>query len=107
MPAITYVHPDGAAETIDADSGSTVMLTATTNDVDGIVAECGGNAMCATCHVYVEPDHLERLPAMEEDEDEMLDSTASPRQSNSRLSCQLEVTEELAGLVVRLPETQL
>jgi 2Fe-2S ferredoxin len=107
MPAITYVQPDGNAQTVDAEHGSTVMLTATTNDVDGIVAECGGNAMCATCHVYVDPEHLERLPAMAEDEDEMLESTVSPRKDNSRLSCQLEVTEELAGLVVRLPETQL
>jgi 2Fe-2S ferredoxin len=63
--------------------------------------------MCATCHVYVDEAHLDRLPAMESDEDEMLESTASPRMDNSRLSCQLDVTDELDGLVVRLPETQL
>ena len=106
MPKITYIHPDGTEQTVAADLGDSVMLTATTNDVDGIVAECGGNMICATCHVYVDDAQLSRLPAMDEEEDAMLEQTASPRKDNSRLSCQLEITPELDGLVVRLPETQ-
>jgi 2Fe-2S ferredoxin len=107
MPQITYIHPDGSEQTVDAEVGESVMIAATTNDVDGIVAECGGNMMCATCHVYVDEAQVSRLPGIEDEEDTMLEQTASPRKDNSRLSCQLEVTPELDGLVVRLPETQL
>ena len=76
------------------------------NGVDGIVAECGGSCMCATCHVYVREDQLAKTPAMQADEDAMLEGTASPRKPNSRLSCQLVVSPQMEGLVVYLPETQ-
>jgi ferredoxin, 2Fe-2S len=107
MPKITYVHADGAREELEAAEGTSVMQAATAEGVEGIVAECGGNCMCATCHVYVEPSQLALLPAMSEDEDALLDGTASERRPNSRLSCQIEVTPALDGLVVNLPERQV
>ncbi|MEA2819958.1 MAG: ferredoxin, 2Fe-2S, partial [Bradyrhizobium sp.] len=88
-------------------NGDSVMQVATGNGIDGIVAECGGNAMCATCHVYVAEDWLARLAAMSEEENELLDGVATERQANSRLSCQIKVRPELDGLVVRLPDRQI
>jgi 2Fe-2S ferredoxin len=90
-----------------ADVGTSVMMAAVAQDIDGIVAECGGSLMCATCHVYVDEAFDDRLPEMSPDEDEMLEAAACERLPNSRLSCQLVLSEELDGLVVRLPETQL
>lgn len=106
MPKITYRQPDGSSQTIDLPVGSSVMQGAVSNSVDGIVAECGGSAMCATCHVYVAEGPLENLPPVNPVEQEMLESTAAARKENSRLSCQIEVTPELDGLVVDLPERQ-
>lgn len=107
MPNIVFVHPDGVREELDIAEGTSVMQGATAQGIDGIVAECGGNCMCATCHVYVEPSQLALLPAMSEEEDALLDGTASDRQPNSRLSCQITVTQALDGLVVNLPERQV
>ena len=107
MPLITYVHSDGAREAIDVPLGTSVMRAAILNGVDGIVAECGGEMMCATCHVYVEPAQLPLCPTQSDDEKAMLEFTASERKANSRLSCQLVVTPEMDGLVVRLPPTQV
>jgi 2Fe-2S ferredoxin len=107
MPSITYVHPDGARQVLDVPVGTSVMRAAILNNVDGIVAECGGEMMCATCHVYVEEPQLDRTPAQSDDEKAMLEFTASERRPNSRLSCQLVVTPEMDGLVVHLPETQV
>ena len=107
MPLIIYVHTDGTREEIDVPLGTSVMRAAILNSVDGIVAECGGEMMCATCHVYVEPDLLDRTPPQSDDEKAMLEFTASERKPNSRLSCQLVATPELDGLVVYLPETQV
>ncbi|MFC5722714.1 2Fe-2S iron-sulfur cluster-binding protein [Streptomyces gamaensis] len=106
MPKITYVAPDDSARTLDVPLGTSVMRGAVSNDVDGIVAQCGGNAQCATCHVYVDEETRDKPAAMRANEDEMLDFTACPRRPNSRLSCQLKVTEELDGLIVHLPERQ-
>jgi ferredoxin, 2Fe-2S len=106
MPRVTYIAHDGSATTLDIDVGTSVMQAAIFNGVDGIVAECGGSCMCATCHVYVQEDQLPLTPPMQPDEDAMLEGTASPRQANSRLSCQLVVSPEMDGLVVTLPETQ-
>ncbi|GAA2801733.1 2Fe-2S iron-sulfur cluster-binding protein [Saccharopolyspora taberi] len=107
MPKITYVHFDRTQDTVDVPVGTSVMRGAVSNDVDGIVAECGGNAQCGTCHVYVEPDWLPKLLPIQENEDEMLDGTFCERQPNSRLSCQLKVTEQFDGLVVHTPERQV
>jgi 2Fe-2S ferredoxin len=106
MPKITYISDAGGSRTIDVPVSDTVMEGAVQNDVDGIVAECGGNCQCATCHVYVEEKFLPLLDPIGEDQDAMLDTTASPRKSNSRLSCQIHVKAELDGLVVHTPPTQ-
>jgi 2Fe-2S ferredoxin len=106
MPRVTYIDNDGKETTLDIDVGTSVMQAAVFNGLDGIVAECGGSCMCATCHVYVHEDQLAKCPEMELGEDAMLDGTASPRRPNSRLSCQLVMAPEMAGLVVDMPETQ-
>ena len=107
MPTITYLQPDGAETTHDVDPSTSVMRAAVNAGIPGIVGECGGQAMCATCHVYVEPDQLHRTPPQSDDEKAMLEFTASERKPNSRLSCQLVATPEFDGLVVYLPETQV
>jgi ferredoxin, 2Fe-2S len=106
MPRVTYIATDGKETTLDIDVGTSVMQAAVLNGVEGIVAECGGSCMCATCHVYVRDDQLALVPAIDADEEAMLEGTASPRRPNSRLSCQLAVSPEMDGLVVYLPETQ-
>ena len=106
MPRVTYIAQDGKETALDIDVGTSVMQAAVFNGVDGIVAECGGSCMCATCHVYVREDQLAMTPPMNPDEDAMLEGTASPRRPNSRLGCQLVVSPEMDGLVVYLPETQ-
>jgi 2Fe-2S ferredoxin len=105
-PSVTFIRPGGEREQIEVEIGSSVMDAAVCNGIDEIVAECGGSLTCATCHVYVE-DGIERAPERSADEEEMLECAASPRADNSRLSCQLVMTPEMDGLVVRLPETQL
>ncbi len=105
MPRITYLASDGERYEIDVETGSTVMEGAVDNSVPGIVAECGGACACATCHVYVDEAWVERLPPIEDMEDAMLDAAAD-RRGNSRLSCQLEVTPELEGLVVRVADNE-
>jgi ferredoxin, 2Fe-2S len=107
MPSITYVHTDGSREVLDVPVGTSIMRAAILNSVDGIVAECGGEMMCATCHVYVEEAQLPLTPVQSDDEKAMLEFTASERKPNSRLSCQLVVTPEMDGLVVYLPESQV
>lgn len=105
MPKITYIDHSGKERTVDVPSGWSVMEGAVKNRVPGIDADCGGACACATCHVYVEPGWLEKLPPQQEMEDQMLDF-AIERKANSRLSCQIKVTPELDGLVVRTPKTQ-
>jgi 2Fe-2S ferredoxin len=106
MPHITYISHSGISKTIDVPNGDTVMEGAVQNGVDGIVAECGGNAQCATCHVYVEEKFLPLLEPIADDEEAMLGATAAERKSNSRLSCQLRVSAKLDGLIVHTPERQ-
>jgi 2Fe-2S ferredoxin len=106
MTTITFIHPDGRAQRFEATGGS-VMQLAVVNSVDEIVAECGGNAMCATCHVYVDDSWIDRLPAISDAEDALLDGTASDRLPTSRLSCQIKIAPELDGLVLRLPDRQV
>jgi 2Fe-2S ferredoxin len=106
MPKITFIQPDGSQDTFDVATGTTLMHAAMSNGVNGIVAECGGSAMCATCHVYVDPAWADSLPPINAVEEEMLGSVADERKENSRLSCQLPATPALDGLVVRLPRTQ-
>jgi 2Fe-2S ferredoxin len=107
MPPITFIHPDGREEILDVRENTTIMHAAVAAGIDGIVGECGGAAMCATCHVYAAADQADLLPPMSAVEDAMLDSTASERRKESRLSCQLHVTEAFEGLVLHLPEKQI
>jgi ferredoxin, 2Fe-2S len=95
----------GERREVEVPCGRTLMQAAVAAGIDGIVAECGGAAMCATCHIYVEPEHLSCLPLMAADEDEMLDCAAAPRTDRSRLACQLAMTPELDGIAVRIPES--
>lgn len=106
MTIITFIHPDGRAQRIAGSVDESAMQAATRHDVGGILAECGGNAMCATCHVYVDDNWLPRLPSMGDDEDALLDGTAAERRANSRLSCQIKLSADLDGLILRLPERQ-
>jgi 2Fe-2S ferredoxin len=106
MPKVTYKNADGTEELVQGSVGTTIMQTAVARGITGIVGECGGNLMCATCHVYVSDEWLEQLPDKSEDEDDMLDETEEPRRDNSRLSCQVKLNDDLDGIVVILPETQ-
>ncbi len=103
MPKIIYHARDGKVHEVEVDIGYTVMEGAIDNNVHGIVAECGGACACATCHSYIDDQWLEKLPPMEHMEDAMLDSAEDLRE-NSRLTCQLEVTSELDGLVVTVAD---
>jgi ferredoxin, 2Fe-2S len=104
--AVNYISHTGAAQQVLVPVGDSVMEGAISNGIDGIVAECGGACQCGTCHVYVDENFLDRLKPIQENEDEMLNTTFCPRRPNSRLSCQIPVTKELNGLIVRTPEAQ-
>ncbi|MEM7777138.1 MAG: 2Fe-2S iron-sulfur cluster-binding protein [Pseudomonadota bacterium] len=105
MAKITFVQPDGTEAVVDAATGITVMEAAKLNLIDGVDAECGGACACATCHVYVDDAWSERTGKPSEMEEDMLDFAFDVRET-SRLSCQIRVTDELDGLVVRVPEKQ-
>ena len=105
MPKITYKDCQGISKTIEVENGLTVMEGAIQNEIPGIDADCGGSMACATCHVYVEEKWLNKLPKAEEAEVDMIDMAYEPKK-NSRLSCQLIVSEELDGLIVTTPSKQ-
>lgn len=106
MAKITYLEFNGMEHVLDVAPGFSVMEGAVKNNVRGIIAECGGSCSCATCHVYVEGVWFDRLEKKSELEEALLDAVCD-LQPNSRLSCQIKVTEELDGLVVRLPVKQV
>ena len=106
MPTVTYVSSSGISRKIEVPSGTSVMQAALNHRVDGILGECGGNCMCATCHVYVDVSFLSRIPPATDNEKFMLSIAAEGPGTNSRLSCQIKITEELDGIVVRLPGRQ-
>lgn len=105
MPKITFIDYEGNSTQTNANVGDTLMDTAVTNDVPGIDADCGGACACATCHVYIDLNWLDKLVSPDEIESEML-SVAEEVKDNSRLSCQIEVTEEMDGIIVHTPESQ-
>ena len=105
MPKITYIDSGGTPRTVDAELGSTVMETAIRNNIPGIEAECGGACACATCHVYVDEAWRGKTGEKSAMEESMLDF-AENVEPNSRLSCQIKVSDALDSLVVRLPESQ-
>lgn len=106
MPAIHYVLKDGTTKTVEATEGSSVMETAVRHNVRGIDAECGGSCSCATCHVYVDEAFFDRLTPPDEMESDLLEGVAAERRPTSRLSCQIQITAALDGLVVRVPPRQ-
>lgn len=105
MPVVTYVSHDGETNEIEVANGTSVMQGAVDNMMDGIIAECGGSCSCATCHCYVDEAWVAKVPVASEMEKDMLECVLEP-QENSRLSCQIIVTDELDGLVIKLPESQ-
>ena len=107
MPTISLIEHCGESHTLQVEEGTTVMEAAINNALDGIIGECGGCCSCATCHCYIDPQWLDKLPVRGDLESEMLEFASSPAGSNSRLACQVEITQDLDGLVVTLPETQL
>ena len=107
MPKVTYIDFDGNEFEIDLPVGHSLVEGAVQHDIEGIVAECGGSCMCATCHCYVDESFADKLPEITEEEDEMLEETVSERKSNSRLGCQIRMTPELEGMKVNLPEEQV
>lgn len=105
MPKITFIEHDGAVHEVEAEAGETVMEAAMRGGVSGIVAECGGSCTCATCHVYVDDAWLAETGERSPDEEDQLDNAYDVR-ANSRLSCQIKMSEELDGLLVRTPSYQ-
>ena len=105
MSKITYKTHENKIHTVDVQNGLTVMEGAVQNDIPGIDADCGGGMACATCHVYVNEEWLDKLPAKEDGEEDMLDMAYEPNKF-SRLSCQIVVSDDLDGLVVNIPEKQ-
>ena len=106
MPNVRFIHPNGTGQDVQIDPGATVMEGARRHGVSGIEGECGGNMSCATCHVYVDEEWLDKLGPVDQMEHEILDGVASPRRTTSRLSCQLTMSEALDGLRVYIPHTQ-
>ncbi len=106
MPKITYIDSTGSQKIIDVANGLSVMEGAVQNNIPGIDADCGGGMACATCHVYVKEEWFNKLPKTEDAEQDMIDMAFEPKK-NSRLSCQIIVTDELDGLVVTTPSKQV
>ena len=107
MIKVTFIAADGQTTTCEAEAGDSVMQVALANAIDGIVADCGGSMMCATCHCYVDSDWLEASGQRADGEDDLLECASSEVRPASRLSCQIKLSEQLDGLVVHLPESQL
>lgn len=105
MPIITFIDPKGTEHIVDAISGANLMQAALIYDIEGIVAECRGSCACGTCHCYIDETFLDKLPPVRPGETEMLECSLDVR-ANSRLSCQVIITDAMDGMVVRLPKNQ-
>jgi len=105
MPTIIFIEPDGSRRSIDAEVGQSVMEAAVQNGVKGIDADCGGACSCATCHGYIDEAWRDRIAAADPDECDMLDF-AYMRSDGSRLTCQIKVSDDMDGLLIKLPEAQ-
>ena len=106
MAKITYIEHNGTKHTVDVQNGLTVMEGAVQNNIPGIDADCGGSMACATCHVYVKDEWFDKINKKSEGEDDMIDQAYEPKKS-SRLSCQIQVSSDIDGLEVHLPEKQI
>ena len=105
MPKIKYIEFDGTTHEVEVEKGLSVMEGAVQNNIPGIDADCGGGMACATCHVYVKDEWFNKIPKAEDAEVDMIDMAFEPKK-NSRLSCQIIVSDELDGLEVTTPEKQ-
>ena len=105
MPKIIFTNHSGISQTVNVENGLSVMEGAIQNNIPGIDADCGGSMACATCHVYVEEKWLNKIPKAEDAEIDMIDMAYEPKK-NSRLSCQIIISDELEGLKVTTPEKQ-
>ncbi|MCH8071843.1 MAG: 2Fe-2S iron-sulfur cluster binding domain-containing protein [Proteobacteria bacterium] len=103
MPKVIYITPKGERHEVEVEIGYSVMEGAINNNIEGIVAECGGACACATCHSYIDEAWTEKMPAMDDMEDSMLEA-AYDRRANSRLTCQLEMNDNWDGLIVHVGE---
>ncbi len=106
MPKVTYIEADGTEHVVDAPEGISAMEAALTNDVPGIDGDCGGQAACATCHVFVDPDWIERTGHADSEVELPMIELSEGVQDNSRLACQIKLTAALDGLILRMPEAQ-
>jgi ferredoxin, 2Fe-2S len=106
MPKVRFILHNGKEHTVTGDVGDSAMQTAVDNAVPGIIGDCGGNCSCATCHGYIDADWLDKLSPISEDEAAILEG-AMHVESNSRLTCQVKLSEELDGIVIRLPISQV
>ncbi|MDX1508139.1 MAG: 2Fe-2S iron-sulfur cluster-binding protein [Woeseiaceae bacterium] len=105
MPKVIYITPDETRHEVDVESGYSIMEGAINNNIEGIVAECGGACACATCHSYVDEAWLDKIPPMDDMEDSMLDA-AFERKDNSRLTCQIEMNDALDGIVIHVADNE-
>ncbi|MAZ87685.1 MAG: (2Fe-2S)-binding protein [Cellvibrionaceae bacterium] len=105
MPVINYIEANGTKHQVDVASGENIMQGAVDNMIDSILAECGGACACATCHCYVDDAWNDKIPAAESAEKDLLEAVVEPKE-NSRLSCQIVVTDDMEGFTVHLPESQ-
>jgi 2Fe-2S ferredoxin len=105
MPKVTYIEANGQSHEVDLEAGVSLMQGAVDNMIEGIVAECGGSCSCATCHCYIDQQWLDKLEPATEMENDLLECVTEPK-DNSRLSCQIVISDDLNGLVVHLPESQ-
>ncbi|MEP5758306.1 MAG: 2Fe-2S iron-sulfur cluster-binding protein [Litoreibacter sp.] len=107
MAKITFIEHNGAKHEVDVPAGLTLMEGARDNNVPGIEADCGGACACSTCHVYIDGAWVEKLPAKDAMEEDMLDFAFEPNEQTSRLTCQIKVTDDMDGLVIQLPVKQI
>ena len=105
MPKVIYITPDEVRHEVDVEAGYSIMEGAINNNIEGIVAECGGACACATCHSYVDQAWVDKIPSMDDMEDSMLDA-AFERKDNSRLTCQIEMSDALAGIVIHVADNE-
>lgn len=107
MPRVIYIHSNGERHEVEVPIGHNLMMAAAGHDIEGIVGDCGGAMSCATCHVVVDEPFAALLPKPDDTEDQTLDFTAAPREANSRLSCQIVMSDALDGIAVRIADRQL
>lgn len=107
MVNITFVQPDGTQKTVTADAGSSLMRAALDNGISGMMGDCGGELSCATCHAYLDPAYLDQAGSPGEEERDMLECAAAELHPNSRLACQVTLTDALDGMTVVMPDKQV